>query len=96
MPNWSGSSEIENALEDGVRPSVNGGVKVSHLAEQQCTTRVVYSRDHLGCQYSVLASSFRLPGQAFTALLKAIALPVGLNNMDLVRKPVQHGTGQPF
>ena len=41
---------------------VNGGVKVSHLAEQKCTTHSLYSRDRPGCQYSILTSSFLLPG----------------------------------
>ena len=31
--------------------TVNGGVNVSHLAEQQCTTQWVYSRDRPGCQF---------------------------------------------
>jgi hypothetical protein len=31
--------------------AVNGGVNVSHLAEQQCTTQWVYSRDRPGCQF---------------------------------------------
>jgi len=30
---------------------VNGGVKLSHLAEQKCTTLLLYSRDRPGCQY---------------------------------------------
>jgi hypothetical protein len=42
--------------------NVNGGVKVYHLAEQKCTTHSLYSRDRPGCQYSILASSFLLPG----------------------------------
>jgi len=29
---------------------LNGGVKVSHLAEQKCTTYLLYSRDRPGCQ----------------------------------------------
>ncbi len=41
---------------------VNGGVKVSHLAEQKYTTHSLYSRDRPGCQYSILASSFLLSG----------------------------------
>jgi len=41
---------------------VNGGVKVSHLAEQKCTTGSLSSRDRPGCQYSILTSSFLLPG----------------------------------
>jgi len=30
--------------------NVNGGVKVSHLAEKKCTTKYLYSRDRLSCQ----------------------------------------------
>jgi hypothetical protein len=29
---------------------VNGGVKVYHMAEQKCTTRIIYSQDRPGCQ----------------------------------------------
>jgi len=32
-------------------PNVNGGVKLSHLAEQNFTTLLLYSRDRPGCQY---------------------------------------------
>jgi hypothetical protein len=42
--------------------AVNGGVKVYHLAEQKYTTGSLYSRDRPGCQYSILTSSFLLPG----------------------------------
>jgi hypothetical protein len=47
---------------DQISLFVNGGVKVSHLAEQKYTTHSLYSRDRPGCQYSILASSFLLSG----------------------------------
>jgi len=36
------------------KKGVNGGVKVSHLAEQKCTTYSLYSQDHPGCQAPIL------------------------------------------
>ena len=46
--------DLVNGLADGTildgSGSVNGGVKVSHLAEQKCTTHSPYSRDHPDCQ----------------------------------------------
>gem|GEM_PF-4033372 len=54
------------------------------LAEQKYTTCFIYSRDRPGCQYLILACCLLLSCQAFTALLKAITLPIGLNNMNLM------------
>ena len=41
-----------------LKDTVNGGVKVTHLAEQKCTTHSLYSRDRPGCQYLLFAGSF--------------------------------------
>ena len=60
---WMDTERYNNAPALGfLAESVNGGVKVSHLAEQKCTTHSLYSRDRPGCQYSILTSSFLLPG----------------------------------
>ena len=32
---------------------------MSHLAEQKCTTHSLYSRDHPGCQYSILIDELK-------------------------------------
>ena len=62
-------TEIYDSVSDGQSKGgiynvnrINGGVKVYHLAEQKYTTHSLYSRDHPGCQYSILTSSFLLPG----------------------------------
>ena len=55
------SSRMEVTLWKVLNP-INGGVKVSQVAEQVCTTGVVYSRAGPGCQYSVLAIPLGSPG----------------------------------
>jgi len=42
--------------------AINGAVKMYHMAEQKYTTGYLYSRDRLGCQYSILFCCLLLPG----------------------------------
>ena len=39
---------------DKLPEAVNGGVKLSHLTEQKCTTYSLYSQDHPGRQVPIL------------------------------------------